>query len=597
MFHRLALFTLLALPTVVQAQSFPQIAVGGNANSWHFVTIVQMVNNNSSSTTAHAELISDAGTAFPVLIDGAGPQSTADITLSPGASRQLRLTRTGTLVSGWLRVTYSNNQALTAVLLQYRNGNSLVSEVGVDPVSAATLSTDFGVENGPVLNTGLALGNPSSSPSHVLAQLWDPTSGTPVARAVMSLAANGHKALFVTELFPGMSGMGPLRAKISLDSCTDAACTAAGGNGFVATALRYHHDQFTTIPVAPRTTVGEQVRVLPQVAFGGSPLGLNMKTLLYFTTNEPGGVTGTADLFDNDGNPLLASVNGAPASSSTTFTVPGGRVTRLELSGDAQLRSGWARLTLSDSLHMVTSGVFQTFVGQALESEAGVSESAATQKGLIQMRLEPGVDVGVAVANSDSSPAIVSLDVYNEQGNIFARRDITLSANGHLARFVTELFPQLTAVPQFTGSLAVHSSGTFSPMALRLTGGKLATLPISPNGMHRPAITSLRITQVQGSLAQVSFAVDVTDADADVATARLPVFAVAWVNLGPGGVEVGGVSMDGNPILNRQNGTLAGTLQLANVTSVPAGTSAVLNVLVYDALANTSNTMSIPFTF
>jgi hypothetical protein len=602
MFCRSALLILFMLPGLALAQSpqragFPQIAVGGDPAGLHFVTVVQIVNNNSTPTTARFDLFSDAGTAFPVLFDGTGSAAAMEVTLQPGEARQVDMRRTTGLASGWMRVTYTPSPALTVVLLQYYLGTTLLSEVGVAPETVPLLSADFGVENGAGLNTGIAIGNPSSTaPTHVLAQLWNPANGTVAGQTVISLVPNGHRALFATELFAAIPNVGQMRAKISLDSCVEANCAVLGGNGFMATALRFHNDQFTTITVAPRTSVGEQVRIFPQVAFGGSPTGGFMRTLLYFTTNVPEGVSGTAEILDNNGNLIAASVNGAAPSSSFSITVPGNRVARVELSGDDVLRSGWIRLTLSSSVHLVTSAVFQTFNGATLLSEAGVTETTPTQRGLVYVKKFPGTDVGVAISNSDSVPTTVSLDIFDQQGNLVTRRDITLPANGHMAQFVTEIFPQLGAVSEFTGSMAVHSTGAFSPMALRLTGEKIASLPFSPDGMHRPTITGLRVSQVQASTGQVSFSVDITDVDADVATGTLPVFAVATVEFGAGGSDLGGVSMDGNPILNRTTGTLGGTLQLS-AASVASGTTAVLKVQVYDSLANTSNTVSVPFTF
>src|SRR5262249_38899956 len=108
------------------------------------------------------------------------------------------------------------------------------------------------------------------------------------------------------------------------------------------------------------------------VAFGGPSAGLNMTTVLYFTTNVSTGVFGTADIFDNDGNHLQAFVDGGAPVSTFTFTVAGKRVTRMVLSGDQTLRSGWIQLTLPSSVNLITSAVFQTFNATVLTSEAGV---------------------------------------------------------------------------------------------------------------------------------------------------------------------------------------------------------------------------------
>src|SRR6185503_6292455 len=108
--------------------------------------------------------------------------------------------------------------------------------------------------------------------------------------------------------------------------------------------------------------------------------------------------------------------------------------------------------------------------------------------------------------------------------------------------------------------------GTFSTMALRLTGDKLATIPIATDGMHRPYITALRTTGSQRSPAQVSFSVDLNDLDSDISVNSMsPVLADGYMVF-QSGTGVGGVSMDGTAILNMATGTLTGTLQPNNVT-------------------------------
>ena len=95
---------------------------------------------------------------------------------------------------------------------------------------------------------------------------------------------------------------------------------------------------------------------------------------------------------------------------------------------------------------------------------------------------------------------------------------ITVPPNGHVARFVTELFPQLASLTDFDGALSVSSGISFSTLALRSTSDKFATLPIAANGMYRPAITALRVPTTQRSPAQINFQIDVIDYDSDLAT-------------------------------------------------------------------------------
>ena len=440
-----------------------------------------------------------------------------DIHLASGETRQMQLTLNGPVTSGWMGIEYSPADALTSVILQFRSGTTLLSEVGVQP--AETLSAaDLAVETDAALDTGLAFANPDTVPHGVFVTLFDSSLGTQLSAAAVPLPAKGHAARFLTELFPNVPNIGQMRAKLSLDACSDPSCNFTGGE-FVATAIRLNGDQFTTIPVSADTNSGEQIRILPQVAFGGPPGGLNMKTVLYFTTNVSSGVFATAEIFDNDGNPLAASADGAAPSSAITVTVPGNRVSRIVISGDETLRSGWIRLTLSADVHCIGSAVFQTFSGPNLVSEASVLESAPISRGLIHVKTQSGrADVGIALANSQSTTNTITLQLFNEQGFVAAIQDITLPPNGHLARFVTEIFPQLASLANFDGAVSLRGSTDFSALALRLSSDKIATLPVAANGMYRPTITALRITRTQRSPAQVNYEIDVTDFDSDAAT-------------------------------------------------------------------------------
>src|SRR5213594_2943708 len=464
--------------------AFPHVVAGGDPNGPHYVTLLQIVNNNSASTTAHVTLFSDSGSPLAVLSDGQDPQSTIDLNLDGGQIRQVQININGAITVGWMEIVYSPCDALTTVLLDSFSGTTLISEIGVDPAPDVMPATDF------VLNTGIAIANPDTAAAYVLARLWDPNTGNVLASNALSVPANGHVARFLTELFPSVSNIKQIRAKVSLDSCSSSACNLAGGNGFIATAVRINGDQQTTIPVADRPDGGSQVRILPQVAFGGPATDINIKTVLYFTTNVSTGVFGTADIFDDDGNRLPASADGAAPASSITFTVPGNRVTRVVLSGDDTVRSGWLRLTLPRTVHLVVSAVFQTFAGSDLVSEASVLESVPLARGLIYVKSQStSQDVGVAFVNPQTSPAPIDLRLLNRDGDVIGNEQIKLPTNGHVARFVTEIFPQLASLPDFDGALSLHGAAIFAAMALRLTGAKIAALPIASKACTgRPSI-------------------------------------------------------------------------------------------------------------
>jgi len=607
---KLRIFLLLFLATAatsygqVSFQSvilaFPQVAVGGDPGGPNYTTLIQMVNNNSVNVTGTLTLLSDSGTAMQASFDGASPQSMLQVTIGPSEFREIAVTLDGSLTVGWLAVSFSPSDALTSVILQYRSGATLLSEVGVDPAYSTILGTDFAIDTDTTLNTGVALANPSTAPVYVLARLWDPVTGDfSGGSTIIAIPGNGHIARFVTEIFPDALSIAKTRAKVSLDSCSSPSCAFAGGNGFIATAIRINGNQFTTVPVTQRVTSPETTRVLPQVAFGGDPGGMNFKTVLYLTTNVTTGIFGTAELFDNDGNPMAASVDGGARVTSFPFTVLGNRVTRIVLSGDETLQSGWLRLTLSAQAHLVANAVFQTFQGTSLTSEASVLETPSVQTGLLALRVQPGTDIGVAVANPQLEANTVTFTLHDLAGSNVDTREVVLPPTGHLAQFVTELFPQLTEVSIFDGSLSIRSTAAMAPLALRLSSGKIATLPVVEDGFHRPSITSMGITRTVRSPAEVDFSIDVTDVDADVAaTGASSVTVTALIVFAGGFNDAAEVTVDGAAMINQATGKLTGSFRPPRVTgAVPANTQAVLYLQVYDSQGNLSNVVSTTFRF
>jgi hypothetical protein len=592
-------------PVVV---AFPHIAIGNAPLGQSYTALIQVVNNNSSSITGHIQFLSDSGAPLSVSFDGQMPLAEQDITLGPGGTRQIPVTLDATITTGWLKITYSPSDASTTVLLQFRSGSTVLSEIGINP-AIATPTTYFATVTGAGINTGIAIANPNlSDDNYVQATLWDTNSAAPIASSVITLPPSGHTARLLTELFPNVPNLSGMR-KVSLGACGDSSCASPGGSPFFAAAVRLNGTLLTTIPVGPGRQSGiPRVRTVPQVAFGGPANGLYMKTVLYLTTNLATGIVGTADLLDDSGHALQASVNGSAPAASIPFTVPGNRVIRLELTGDQTLHSGWLRVTLPSTLEaavpddqlLVTNTVFQTFRGPALVSETSVQESLPMTTGLINVNVFPETtNVGVAIANPQGTPSAIHCTLFDEAGSVAASRDIILPAYGHLASFVTELFPQMVRT-KFDGALSIHSTTPVSSVALRATSDQLAALPVAVNGMYRPSLTGLRIIGTQAASPQVTFQIDVTDLDSDIATGTATaVLAVASIDGGPLGYHTGAVMIDGTTGINRTNVTLTGVFAPPDLsgTGVRPGVSSTLHVFIYDAAGDASNSISAPFQF
>src|SRR5262249_6545366 len=164
--------------------------------------------------------------------------------------------------------------------------------------------------------------------------------------------------------------------------------------------------------------------------------------------------------------------------------------------------------------------------------------------------------------------------------------------------YVTQIFPELGAPDNFDGTLFMRSTAAFSAVALRLTeeatGEKLATLPVTLDGMYRPYINTVRITSTQRSTALLNFSIDVTDDDSDVATAlSTSVTAIAIVDFGNGIGDYGAFTMNGTGVMGHPTGTITGSFQ-PRVTGIPSGFTAVMELWLYDSLGNVSNVVDVP---
>src|SRR5262249_55392696 len=145
----------------------------------------------------------------------------------------------------------------------------------------------------------------------------------------ISLPPNGHIGRFLTELFPTVASIKQIRPQVSLDTCLTSTCTALNGPGFLATALRLNNasSTFTAIPVIQRPSGGGLVRALPQIVVGGNPNGVNYQTILYLSPSLSSGVTGTADVLDDQGRPIPVLANGNASGGHLALTIAANRTT------------------------------------------------------------------------------------------------------------------------------------------------------------------------------------------------------------------------------------------------------------------------------
>ena len=207
--------------------------------------------------------------------------------------------------------------------------------------------------------------------------------------------------------------------------------------------------------------------------------------------------TGTVDYSDKDGNPLpvgLAAVGDGivplATASSVNFSIPPLGDLTIATDGQGPVISGAAVVTSDNPL----GGVIRFSIpGIGI---AGVGASQTLSAFIIPVRRKAGgINTGVAMHNTESTPVQVSLKLHQTPGQITPAGFDTFQdgepvattsiddfpAGGHVAKFINELFPG-TDTDNFGGTLVVEvTDGKVAATALELgtQPGEFTTLPVT----------------------------------------------------------------------------------------------------------------------
>ena len=200
-------------------------------------------------------------------------------------------------------------------------------------------------------------------------------------------------------------------------------------------------------------------------------------------------VEGTMDLFDDAGLPFPISFAWAIGSrrassaksrllgtSSVDFSIPP--------RGAVTLSTGVAR---AGAAVVTSNGVLGGVVRFSLPGVgiAGVGVSQLLEGFIVPVRRKAaGINSGIAIHNPGSDPINVRLTLRNDRG--IQQGDSALrplAAQGHLARYIDELFPGVDT-RDFVGTLEgkVEGEGEVAATALELgpEPGQFTTLSVSP---------------------------------------------------------------------------------------------------------------------
>jgi hypothetical protein len=237
-------------------------------------------------------------------------------------------------------------------------------------------------------------------------------------------------------------------------------------------------------------------RIIPQIAVGSFDGGLtNYATIVQVTNTgttaamltgtfykeEANGAPSTTFPFGFTGN--TAALADPVPSFSNVLVQPNATVV-LTSASSGPGATGWGKITSTGSISVSTVFEFRDVATGTLHSRIGVvSGSAEMSKFTIaRMRNVASVfDVGFALVNTGTTDAVITATLYDVNGvQVGSPENIVVAANGHVAKFVQQLF-NLSGEPAGTSySHVVLSSGSpqWASMALAYEGGSINSFAV-----------------------------------------------------------------------------------------------------------------------
>ena len=160
-------------------------------------------------------------------------------------------------------------------------------------------------------------------------------------------------------------------------------------------------------------------------------------------------------------SPGIPSVNTLPFSMterSTNSLVTQGAA--------AEPQIGYARVTGSSGAAPAGLAIFSYRQNGVMVSEAGVPASKLMTQGILYAETNAAVRSGIAIANPNADPAVVSFTFFDESGGAVYSGSTAVSANSQLARFLND--DPFNGPGTFSGTFTFTASKSVAVVALRM---------------------------------------------------------------------------------------------------------------------------------
>jgi hypothetical protein len=210
------------------------------------------------------------------------------------------------------------------------------NQAGVLPPDMITNALLFVSSSGRLSrNLGIAIANPGSSTATITMTLRDNT-GVTLGTKTIAVVSGHQTAQFLTQIFSGVS---------TVPSDLTGTVTITSNTPIAVIGLRFRGANFSTLPVTDLSTPtavpiistgvgGPGAVLLPQFAAGGG-----WASEINIINTGTSSLSVRVDLFNQDGSPLTARLNGQTGSSFSNLTILAGGVLTLtprDANGDSR---------------------------------------------------------------------------------------------------------------------------------------------------------------------------------------------------------------------------------------------------------------------
>lgn len=191
-------------------------------------------------------------------------------------------------------------------------------------------------------------------------------------------------------------------------------------------------------------------------------------------------VSGTFEFFNDAGEPLVVEDSTGSQLSQLAFAIPPRGRFAFTAAQSGDLAVGSALVISSEPV----GGVVRFRIpGRGI---AGVGKSEPVRAFITPVRrVSEQVDTGIAVTNTQGTPVGLTFQLLDASGQEVPGGSTSIgefSANGHLAVYISELFPEADT-EDFEGSLVVEADGGLiaaTALELGTSSGEFTTLPVTP---------------------------------------------------------------------------------------------------------------------